>query len=327
MNEGKIITFAVIGSFWLTEKMIHVFNSSDKVRYVAQYSRSIKKAHEFVGSRDDIMLFDNISELAADKSIDAVYVASPNYLHYEHARILLESGKHVLCEKPACVTSEQFFGLCEISDKREVIFMEAMMNSHLPWINEIGEIIFKNKVISANINFCQRSSKLDGLKEGKIASTFNKECAGGVLMDLGVYVISFLVQLFGKPESISANAVYGGNNVDVTDNLLLKYNDFSVTANISKMASSCLPSEIITDNCSVIIDNISRLQNVKVIDRNDNTVLIHGVSDYEDCMRFELDDFISYIKGNKEEYLKKRNNTADTLKIMSDIRNLIGYSI
>ena len=324
MSKDKKIAFAVIGSFWLTEKMISVFDSSDKVRYVAQYSRSIERAREFVGSRD-IMLFDNISELAADKNVDAIYIASPNYLHYEHARILLESGKHVLCEKPACVTPEQFFKLCEISDKREVVFMEAMMNSHLPWINDIKEAARKNDVISANINFCQRSSKLDGLKEGKIASTFNKECIGGVLMDLGVYAISFLVQLFGKPESMSANAVYGGNNVDVTDNLLLKYKDFSVTVNISKMASSCIPSEIITDNCSILIDNISRLQNVKTIDRNNNSVLIHGVSDYEDCMRFELDDFISYINGNNEEYLKKRKNTADTLEIMSEIRKLIGY--
>lgn len=326
MNKNKKITFAVIGSFWLTEKMIHVFDSSDKVRYVAQYSRSIERAREFVGSRD-IMLFDNISELAADKSIDAVYVASPNYLHYEHAGILLESGKHVLCEKPVCVTPGQFFRLCEISDKREVVFMEAMMNAHLPWINEIGKVVFKNKIISANINFCQRSSKLERLKEGNIASTFNKDCAGGVLMDLGVYVISFLVQLFGKPENVSANAVYGGNNVDVTDNLLLKYKDFSVTVNISKMASSCLPSEIITDNCSVVIDNISRLQNVKVIDGNNNSVLIHGISDYEDCMRFELDDFISYINGNNEEYLKKRKNTADTLETMSNIGKLIGYNV
>ncbi len=331
MNQEckKKINIAVIGSFWLPEKMIEVINKSDNASYCAQYSRKLSHADEFVkkiGQKKDIKLYDNIIDLANDKTIDAVYIASPNYMHFSQSKLLLNAGKHILCEKPICVYPWEYDKLCEISNNRKLIYLEAMMNAHLPWISRIKELINENEIVSANLNFCQRSSKLQLLNEGIVASTFSKECFGGALMDLGVYVLSFVYQLFGKPQDIKANSIFGETKIDVTDNLLIKYNNFSVNAVISKIASSIMPSEIITKKGSIIIENISRLENVKYYHNSGDIENISEEVNFEKSLSLELEDFISYINNpDNPEYIKNIENSKNTVNMLYNIRKSIGY--
>lgn len=330
MNQDikKKINIAVIGSFWLPEKMIYVISKNVNASYYAQYSRTLSRADEFVKKtgQKDIKLYDNIIDLANDENIDAVYIASPNYMHFSQSELLLNAGKHVLCEKPICVYPWEYNKLCEISNNRKLIYLEAMMNAHLPWINRIKEIINDNEIVSANLNFCQRSSKLQLLKEGIVASTFSKECFGGALMDLGVYVLSFIYQLFGIPQEIKANSIFGETQIDVTDNLLIKYKNFSINAAITKIASNIMPSEIITKNGSIIIENISRLENVKYYHKSGEIEIISEDVSFEKSLSLELEDFISYINNpDNPKYMKNKESSKNTVDMLYNIRKSIGY--
>lgn len=316
------LNFAIIGSFWLTEKMISVIEDHDRANYCAQYSRSISRAKEFVGKRA-VKLYDSIDEMANDDEIDAVYIASPNYLHYEHSKKLITAKKHVLCEKPIAVHEHCYKELCDLADRNDVVYAEAMMNAHLPAMGEIKKLIGSD-VLGGNINFCQRSSKLDNYNKGIIASTFDKKCCGGALMDLGVYVVSFIVQLFGEPRNIVGRAVYGTGDADLTDALIFHYDNFSITATISKAAASKCPSEIITPNLSITVGNVSRLQDICVIE-NDQSKRIETNSSFEYCLKRELDDFIMYIDGNTEAYDQSRMITASTVSVLAKAREAIGY--
>lgn len=318
------LNFAVIGSFWLTEKMISIFDKHDRASYLAQYSRNISTAKEFVGEHN-VKLYDSIDNLASDDEIDAIYIASPNYLHYEHSKKLLAAGKHVLCEKPIAVHKCCYKELCDLADRNNVVYAEAMMNAHLPAINELKNLI-GNNVLGGNINFCQRSSKLDNYNKGIIASTFDKKCCGGALMDLGVYVASFLVQLFGEPRDIVGRAIYGSGDADLTDALIFNYDSFSITVNISKTASSKCPSEIITPNRSITIGNVSRLQDICLIE-DGQSKHIETDSSFEYCLKRELDDFITYIDGNIEGYDRSREITLSTVSTLAKTREAIGYKI
>lgn len=330
-NAGKgALRFAIIGSFWLTEKMISVIDTSDKVVYAAQYSRSLERAREFVGDRDDISIYDNIDDLAKDENIDAVYIASPNYLHYEHSKKMLLAGKHVLCEKPITVHPWQYSELCEISNKNQLVYMEAMMNAHHPMLNELSRIISETdgKIVGGNINFCKRSSKLDNYNKGIIASTFDKKCCGGALMDLGIYVISLLVRLFGVPNTICGKATFGKGDADITDTLQFVYDDFTIGANISKVGTSVCPSEIMLEDKSILIGDVSRFNDIKIAHKEDLSFL-RSDSSFEFCMKNELDKFTSYAckASTDDDYKKIEQITLDEITVLKIARDAIGYNI
>lgn len=330
-NTGKgALRFAIIGSFWLTKKMISVIDTSDKAFYAAQYSRSLERAREFVGDRDDISTYDNIDDLAKDESIDAVYIASPNYLHYEHSKKMLLAGKHVLCEKPITVHPWQYSELCELSNKNQLVYMEAMMNAHHPMLNELSRIISEadGKIVGGNINFCKRSSKLDNYSKGIIASTFDKKCCGGALMDLGIYVISLLVRLFGVPNTICGKATFGKGDADITDALQFVYDDFTIGANISKVGTSVCPSEIMLEDRSILIGDVSRFNDIRITCKEGSSVL-RSESSFEFCMKNELDNFIGYAceAQTDADYKKLEQTTLDEIKVLKMARDAIGYNI
>lgn len=317
--------FAVIGTFWLCENMIKALIATNNVEYYAQYSRNLEKARDFSSKFGCVKLFDDLEKLANDKSIDAVYIASPNALHYSQAKLMLENGKHVIVEKPATVTKEQYDELCHIADSNNVVVMEAMMNTHMPHL-EILKHHLHNNVVSARFDFCQRSSKVDRVMSGeKGISTFSNETYGGALTDLGVYGISLSINLFGVPNNFVANAHFiEQSDVDVSTNVILEYDNFDVVLSVSKLAESKIRSEIICNDCNITFDNLSRLDNLKIYSLDGNVINASSVTEFDKSFELELRDFLKYTSDlNNIEYLNNRFITAQTVKLLNNIRNKI----
>jgi len=317
----KIPNMAVIGSFWLTEEMIKAVNGRDDIRYYSQYSRDLSRAIEFGKNKGAVKFYDDLEDLAGCQDIDIVYIASPNAFHYEQTKKLLMSGKHVLCEKPATLHADQFRELCAIADNKGVIYMEAMMNIHQDSASKLKEVITKGgDVISARIDFNQRSSKLDRWKAGENFSTFSKETGGGALNDLGVYITSLVTFLFGKPADVFAKASYNESGADMKDTAVLIYDGFEVICTMSKLAESIIRSEILCENVSVRFDNVSRLENIEK-HTSEEIKRISEKKSFVECMNYELDDFLSYMKGSREGYMKCRALTEMSLELLERIRN------
>lgn len=316
--------FAVIGTFWLCENMIKALLNVDGAEYYAQYSRNLKKAEEFSKPFGKVKLFDDLEKLAKDPDIDAVYIASPNALHYQQAKLMLENAKHVLVEKPATTTEQEFAELCEIADKNGVVICEAMMNAHVPHFKELKEQIGNiNNVVTARFDFCQRSSKIDRVMAGeKGISTFSNVTYGGALADLGVYGLSLSINLFGMPKNYHANAHFiDQSDVDVSCNVILEYENFDVIMSVSKLAESKIRSEIICRNCNITFDNLSRLDNLKIFGLNNELTNLSGVTEFDKAFELEIKDFLRYSQNIKdEEYLYNRSITQCTVKLLSEIR-------
>ncbi len=321
------MNFAVIGSFWLTENMIEAMRRTDGVTYFAQYSRSLQRAEEFTAPYGNIRLYDDLNRMAADPNIDAVYIASPNYAHYEQAKLLLTAGKHVLCEKPVCYRRAEYEELRVIADARGVVFMEAIMNIHQPWIADLKAAIESyGGVISARLDFSQRSSKLDRVLRGEQFSTFEKSTGGGALMDLGVYAIYLACYLFGKPVRIVSEAKFFQTGVDINDSVIFDYGDFSAILTFTKLAESRIHSEILCQQGSAVIGNLSRLQNIRLFDGQGSEILLHGETTFPDGMCAELSDFLALVNKSKcpTEYDRLASIVLDC---MEEIRRQIGYDI
>ncbi len=148
--------------------------------------------------------FTNLEEMAASDLLDAVYIASPNAFHYEQARLFLEHGKHVICEKPLCAQARKVRELQQIAKDRGLVYLEAIMFLHLPQRKLLEDALGQlGQITLVKLDFCQRSSKLDRYLEGELPNIFNPAMETGALMDLGVYCVYPALALFGEPESFT----------------------------------------------------------------------------------------------------------------------------
>ncbi len=319
--------FAVIGAFWLSENFIKAIKMTSGAEYYAQYSRDIEKARDFAEKNGGAKCYDDLCAMSRDREIDAVYIASPNMTHYAYSKLFIEAGKHVLCEKPICINTDEFGELCALADKKGVIYAEAMMNYHLPQLQKIKEKLPEaGDVVSARLDFSQRSSKLERVKKGERVSTFDKESCGGALLDLGVYPIYLSVSLFGYPGKISAHARFYESGVDITDTVVLSYADFDAVLTFSKLAESAIRSEIICRDGTFKIGQCAQMRNTEFVDILGNSYPLCDAMLPEECMSFELSDFISYI-DKKGDYLEARKTAREVISITCEIRRQIGYEV
>ena len=106
-----MIKYSVIGTSWITNSFIEGASLCDELVLDGVYSRSAQKGSAFAEETGAKRVFGSFEELLSSDT-DLVYVASPNVCHYSQCKALLESGKHIICEKPITITAEEFLSLC-----------------------------------------------------------------------------------------------------------------------------------------------------------------------------------------------------------------------
>lgn len=139
----------------------------------------------------------------ADGTVDTVYLAVPNFLHFSYACQALEAGKNVIVEKPMTSNERESAKLAELAKERDLFLFEAISTLYLPnyhrireWLDRIGTI----RIVTCN--FSQYSSRYDAFKNGTVAPAFDPAKSGGALMDLNLYNLHYLLGLFGAPVSV-----------------------------------------------------------------------------------------------------------------------------
>ncbi len=319
------IKIAVIGTFWLSENFVRAIERTEGARLAAVCSRSLEKSRTFAGGREGVRLYDDPKQVAADAEIDAVYIATPNFTHYELSKLMLSAGKHVLCEKPITVNLSQYDELLFIAKEKKLVYLEAMMSAHVPQLAILKETLRDaGRVVTARLDFCQRSSKIDRIWAGERFSSFSKDACGGALMDLGVYAIYLSLMLFGYPKAVHAFST-PILDVDGTDTVILCYDGFQAVITLSKLAESRIRSEIICEKGTVTTDLISQLQNLRYYPVGGEMRCLYEKNDKPDSMVGELKDFLRYIKG--EDYTEMQTLARNCVRLVSEIREKIGYDI
>ena len=193
------IGFATIGTSKITQKFLSAAKECEGFKLVAVYSRDIKKAEQFAGEQGAERFYDSLDMLVADKDVEAVYVASPNYMHYKHVMKLLKAGKHVFCEKAIASNNAEAEEMFRTAQERNLVLLEAVRPVFDPGMQAIKNNLYKLGAIrKANISYCQYSSRYDSFKEGQEHNIFSRECSAGALMDIGVYCVHTLLYLLGN---------------------------------------------------------------------------------------------------------------------------------
>ena len=225
-----------VGTGSIVEKVMSAALEAGGFEHTAVYSRKAETGQELVrklgsGAR----IFTDYEKFLACPEVEAVYIASPNTLHYEQAKAALLAGKHVLCEKPLTPSLAQAEELVALANSKGLLFYEAITVLHLPNFALLKKQLKKIGPIHAVLaNYTQYSSRYDALKAGQVTNIFNPAFAGGALMDLNVYNLYLMAGLFGKPSGIRYFANLWENGIDTSGTCILEYPGFHCVCTAAK---------------------------------------------------------------------------------------------
>ena len=188
---------------------------------IAIGSRSLEKAKGFAAEHGIPKAYGSYEELAADPEVEAVYIATPNSLHYENALLCLNAGKHVLCEKPFTTNSEDAKALYEMAQEKGLFIMEAFWIRFLPIYENLLEIIRSEKYGKLRHARCDYGFIAQGARRER---KFKSELGGGALLDIGIYYLGFLHMIMGEsPESFTSEVHFNEFGTDAFSVLQLCY--------------------------------------------------------------------------------------------------------
>lgn len=317
--------YGVIGTGWIAKSFIDGARMLCGSEFAAVYSRTEESGGRFAKENGIPKVYTDIFEFAKG-GFDAVYIASPNRLHFEQSKLMLENGKHVICEKPITVEPEELEELQALARKNGLIYVEAIMYMFNPARNLLKDSLSKiGKITSAHFDFSQLSSKYPAYCQGRLPNIFNPALATGCLMDLGIYCVYPALDLFGIPQKITACAHFMGSGADGSGNAALLYADKLVNFTYSKLGQDRLGSQIFGDEGTITIESISKLTNMKLISKSGDIQEIVGDIAKEKLMGYEAAEFERFIADPSDPYYAVTSERAlQVSHIMKEIRALSG---
>ena len=184
---------AILGAGHIANAMAEALNGlKEKVNCYAVASRTKSKAEDFANRWGFEHTYGSYEELVNDPNVDLIYIATPHSHHYEHAKLCVEHGKPVLVEKAFTANAIQTEELIALAEERKVFIAEAMWTRYIP-ARKIVEDILRSGVLGEithlEADFSIPLTHIERLRE--------PELAGGALLDLGVYALTFSSMYFG----------------------------------------------------------------------------------------------------------------------------------
>lgn len=237
---------AILGTGKIVQEFLPMIQQVTDVELVALLStpRSLDKAKEMQVQYHIQEVYTDYETLLGNATIDTVYVALPNHLHYQYTKAALLQGKNVICEKPFTLNAQQLQELIQIATEKRLILLEAITNQYLNNFLQIKKDLAQlGKIKIVECNYSQYSSRYDAFKEGRILPAFDPQKGGGALMDINIYNIHFVVGLFGKPEKVQYLANIE-RDIDTSGILVLDYGAFKAVCIGAKDSTAQIRSVI-----------------------------------------------------------------------------------
>lgn len=301
-----MIKLGIIGTNWITQRFIDAVNLSQKYELTTVYSRHEETAKQFAVKNGASETFTNLDSFFSKGKFDTVYIASPNSLHFEQAEMAIQHGKNLIVEKPSFSTQKQMAKIQKmLAENPQVLYFEAARNIHTENFHAIEKKLGQLQVVQgAEFTYSKYSSRYDLVLQGQEPNVFSLKYAGGALQDLGVYTVYDAVALFGMPEETAYFPQLIRTGVDGKGTAILRYPEYNVTLNFSKISNSHMTSEIYGLKDLIEIDDAGEINAVIYIDDDNNKQVIGNTID-ENPMLPEVEDFARVIDDPKNSQNKK----------------------
>jgi predicted dehydrogenase len=279
-------------------------------------SRDLDKARDFSDKHGFEKAYGSYKELAADPDVEVIYISTPHNGHEEAALMCLDQGKAVLCEKPFAVNATQTANMINRARANNVFLMEAMWSRFMPSNRKVCKLITdgaigKVRYITADFGF-----RADLNPQNRL---FRPELAGGSLLDVGIYNLSFCSMIYGKqPKRVQSNFAIGSTGVDEEAALLLDYDE-------GQSASLFSAIRLNTPQTAAIYGETGSIK-LPVYWHTDTVILSNNDGEQEiktqaPGFEYEIIEVMECLeKGDKESSILPLSETLEIMQTMDKIR-------
>ncbi|EPF4515928.1 Gfo/Idh/MocA family protein [Enterococcus hirae] len=281
-------------------------------------SRTIDKAEAFAQSYHIPKAYGSYQEMLNDQEIDIIYIAVPNRQHSQHIMEALAANKHVLCEKAITMNKKELTEAMKLAEEKNLVLAEAMTIFNMPLYKQLRSLIDTNKLGALKMIQAPFGSYKDPDPTNRF---FNPELAGGALLDIGTYAVSFArFFLSSQPEVIASTMVPFETGVDEQSVTILR-NKENELATISLTFQAKMPKVGIVafEEGYITITDYPRADRAEIIFNDGTKEWIESGSTAQ-AMNYEIENMVKTIKGelpNRSLFL-----THDVIEILDGMQKL-----
>lgn len=321
----KEIKLGTIGSGVIVHSILDNVQRTDGITLEAVYSRSADKAAALAKEYGCQKTYTDMDAFLADESINLVYIATPNLLHFPQAKKALLAGKNVLLEKPFTTTYAHAQELASLAREKGLLLVEAAPTSFLPNFailkNELPKIGNIKLVMS---NYSQYSSRYDAVLRGEVPPVFDPAFGGGCLMDINFYNVLLNVLLFGAPKSATYHANRPAGLSDTSGIMVMEYDGFVSTNVGAKDTWGVNFFQIEGENGYIYVENGSNgIQSVRTVTKTSDET--QNLQSSTDRWFYEIQELTRLLLNNERESLDARlDTTLTTIQVIESTRKAAG---
>jgi len=316
----KTIRWGIIGAGNISSKFATALVKLEGTHITAVAARDLDRAKEFAKRFQIEKAYGSYEELAKDPDIDVIYIGTLHTEHKENAAMCIRNRKAVLCEKPFTLNQTDTKYLVDLAREYNVFLMEAMWTKCLPITKNVKRWIQDNLI--GNVKYIRVTFGYQA-KFNPESRLFNPLMGGGALLDVGIYPISYAINLMNKlPDHVTGSAYIGRTGVDEINTVSMSFCEGAV-ADLSSAVSANTGDDalIVGEKGMILVPYFWRAESALRYDTEGNLVeeisIPHAVNGYEyeaeevnDCLR----------EGHLESGTIPLADTINVMKIMDEIR-------
>lgn len=316
----KDINWAVIGVGVIANEMANALIKDNRNIYSVA-NRTHQKAIDFANKYNIKKVYDNIDDVFTDPNVDAIYIATPHNTHLNFIKKAIENNKHVLVEKSITLNSDELNEVIELAKKKNVIIAEAMTIYHMPLYKKLNEVLVSNKLGKVNLI----TMNFGSFKEYDMNNRFfNMNLAGGAMLDIGVYALSFIRYFFtSNPNKLLSQVMKAKTGVDEQSGLLLTNKEGQMaTVMLSLHSKQPKRAMISCEKGYIEVMEYPRATKATITYVDGSNVEVINDGDTSNALLYELLDMEKAIKENKNCMFL--DYTKDVMDMMTYFRKQWG---
>lgn len=304
--------WGIVGSGWIAHDMANALIQEDVGIYgvaSGHYSSTIKFSEEFSIEH----VYENYQSMFEDENIDIVYIATPHNSHYEIMKNALLHNKHVFCEKAITLNSTELDECVKIAKERHLVISDGVTLFHMPLFKELKKLISSNSlgpVKMVQVNF-------GSFKEHDVNNRFfNPNLAGGALLDIGVYAVSFARWFMAsKPNTVLTTMTPFETGVDESSGILLQNKEMEIaTISLTMRAKQPKRGLVACENGYIEIYNFPRADKATITYTSDGHTQEITCGESGLALNYEIRDMEEYVSNlNGQTNLQCIQDVMDVL--------------
>ncbi len=318
----EALKIGIMGTGRIASVLANTMLQMPQVVLMGAASRSLEKAEEFAARFSIERAYGSYEELAKDPDIQLIYIATPHSEHCSNAKLCLENGKHVLCEKAFAANYAQAKEMTDLAEEKNLMITEAMWVRYMPMAKTLKEVLNSGIIgepMTLTANLCYLVSDKPRLVK--------PELAGGALLDVGVYTLNFASIVFGDEiTDIQSSVIKTDSGVDAQNSITLCYPG-------GKMAILNSSLRVLSDRMGIIygtkgylvVENVNNFESIHVYNTDRELIETHirpeQISGYE----YQIEASGEAIRNGWTECPQMPHKaTLDVMKVMDELRRQWG---